>query len=400
MKALVKILLGLAITYWVAVAGAFTTVMIWPEAAIGIVQTLETLTPGEEVSLPSSSIEELSSSLLEESSLVEESSSIADESSIAEESSSEEVATSVEESSSEEITSSQEGSSLPETQPLRQANGDIVCTLECIDDPLTEEVECLSSCEFETAWVGYDISTEMPAEPVHGDAYIVIDNDDDLFHSMFVFVVSTDLNENGEEIIVSEWVEVFVPIGQTEGYDLYYDPQLGQLFLLELIEIGGVDPLPEEESPTAEEIAEAIGELEKFIIEGAIVMLPITILLFVLNSKLSENETEVEMLLRKKIREASAKPGKKGAISKLLSRVAGIAKKRSKVSKQPVQIQQAPVQRRQIVAPLNRGINQPQVQQVAAPSKKKTNVLKAISSKAKSLAKSLVSKAKSIFKKK
>lgn len=275
MKAILNLLKGLAVIYWVLAASLFTSMLFFPQAIDVLHETYNNAFAGSPSSEVVSSSEEIPSSVEEILS-----------SSLEEIISSEELV-----SSSEEIVSSSEGattssedipSSLPESQPLRQAD---VCTRQCIDDPATEENECLSACDFELTWVGYDISTEIPAEPVHGDMYIVIDENDDLFHSVFVFVVSTDLNENGEEIIVSEWVEVIVPIGQTEGYDFYYDPQLGQIFILELIETGGIDPLPEEEF---------VAGLEEILIYSAIFMLPFTILVFSLGSKLNESSSEID----------------------------------------------------------------------------------------------------------
>jgi hypothetical protein len=191
------------------------------------------------------------------------------------------------------VASSSEESSLPENQPLR-ANPE-VCTLQCIDDPLTEEVECLSSCDHELVWVGYEISTEIPDEPVYGDMYIVIDENDDLFHSLFVFVVSTDLNAAGEEIVVSGWEEVLVPIGETDGYDFFYDAESGQLFVLELLETGGPGPLPEEEVVLGELTREEfVLALEEILIYSAIFMLPFTILVFTVGAKLNEASSEID----------------------------------------------------------------------------------------------------------
>jgi hypothetical protein len=296
MKAILNLLKGLAVIYWVLAASLFVSMLFFPQA----IDTLHTAyngiaggNPTSEVSSSESASSEITESSIEESSSeVSESSSEELVSSSEEPSSSEEIISSSEEPSSSEETS--QDSSLPESQPLRQANGE-VCTLQCIDDPATEEFECLSACDFSVEWIGYDIPTDAAADPVHGDMYIVIDSNDDLFYSVFVFVVSTDLNEAGEEIVVSEWVEVIVPIGQTEGYDFYYDVELGQIFILELVETGGPGPLPEEEIVIGELTREEfVVALEEILIYSAIFMLPLTILVFSLGGKFNEATSEIE----------------------------------------------------------------------------------------------------------
>jgi hypothetical protein len=125
--------------------------------------------------------------------------------------------------------------------------------------------------------------------------YIVIDENDDLFHSLFVFVVSTDLNAAGEEIVVSGWEEVQAPIGETDGYDFFYDSESGQLFLLELHETGGPGPLPEEEVVLGELTREEfVLALEEILIYSAIFMLPFTILVFTVGAKLNEASSEID----------------------------------------------------------------------------------------------------------
>lgn len=283
MKAILNLLKGLAVIYWVLAASLFVSMLFFPQAIDTLHTAYNGIAGGNQTSEVSSS--ESASSEITESSIEEVSSEVS-------ESSSEELASSSEEPSSSEETS--QDSSLPESQPLRQANGE-VCTRQCIDDPATEEFECLSACDFSVEWIGYDIPTDAAADPVHGDMYIVIDSNDDLFYSVFVFVVSTDLNEAGEEVVVSEWVEVIVPIGQTEGYDFYYDVDLGQIFILELVQTGGPDPLPEEEIVIGELTREEfVVALEEILIYSAIFMLPLTILVFSLGGKFNEATSEIE----------------------------------------------------------------------------------------------------------